>query len=234
MRYPVVTITNRLCQVPDIGAYAGGVRDEVTGGSPFDVVLVAASLGGVHALSRLVSALPADFPAPVLVVQHRSPAAPDLLAGILRRVAAMAVTDAKPGPLRRSTVHVLPPRGGYLFDRHGELSAAEVTRHPADDLVISAAQRFGRRACAVVLTGTGSDGASGLRAVKAAGGATLAQSPGEARAPGMPTAAAATGCVDLVLPLRVLAPALVSLVMAPGAAPMFNLPPRPWAELAVS
>lgn len=200
--------------------------------SPFDVVVLAASMGGVPALSELVAALPVDFPAPVLVVQHRSPA-PDLLADILGRACAMPVLDASPGPLRDSAVHVLPPRGGYLVDEHGELVPTETTRKPADDVAISVARRFGARSCAVVLTGRGNDGAAGIRAVKAAGGTTLTQTPGEARAPEMPTAAVATGCVDLVLPLRVLGSALVSLAMAPGAVQMFTLPPRPWADLAV-
>lgn len=199
---------------------------------PFDAVVVAASLGGVSALSRLVAQLPADFPAAVIVVQHRSPE-PDLLRGVLGRVSQMPVVDGAPGSAAVSVVHVLPPRGGQVFDSTGHLREDPPSGHPADEVMTSAARAFGQRVCAVVLTGRGNDGALGVRGVKAAGGMTLAQAANEARAPEMPTAAAATGCVDLVLPLRVIGPALVSLAMAPGAAQMFALPPRPWADLAV-
>lgn len=145
----------------------------------------------------------------------------------------MPVVDGAPGRPEASVLHVLPPRGGRVFDAAGNLCDAVGPGRPADEVMVSAARAFGPRVCAVVLTGRGNDGAIGVRAVKGAGGMTLAQAASDARAPEMPTAAAATGCVDLVLPLRVIAPALVSLAMAPGAAQMFALPPRPWADLAV-
>lgn len=199
--------------------------------APFDAVVVAASFGGVKALSELLSGLPTEFPVPVLVVQHRYPT-PDLLSGLLRRVCPLPVVGSRPGPLQPATVHVLPPRGGHVLDPAGRIMAAGGSGRPGDDIMVSAARAFGARVCALVLTGRGNDGAAGIRAVKRAGGVTIAQAPGEARAPEMPTAAAATGCLDLVLPLRVLAPALVALAMARGAAQMFTLPPRPWAHLA--
>lgn len=199
---------------------------------PFDVVVAAASFGGVTALSELVARLPAAFPVPVLVVQHRA-AAPDVLADILRwrgTLPVRAMTAAADEPLGAG-VHVTAPRTRYTC-AGGRWSAAGETVAPADDLMAAAAEAFGARTCAVALTGRLSDGARGVRAVKRAGGRVLVQSPSDARAPDMPRAAVATGCADLVVPLRVLPAALVALTMAPGAIDMFPRAPRPWADLS--
>jgi two-component system chemotaxis response regulator CheB len=83
-----------------------------------------------------------------------------------------------------------------------------------------------------VLTGRLDDAASGVRALKRHGGRSVVQDPGTAQAPDMPLAALATGCVDLVMPLAHIAPTLVALTMAPGAADLFRVPPPPWANLA--
>ena len=70
-----------------------------------------------------------------------------------------------------------------------------------------------------------------MRVLKRHGGRTIAQDPATAHAPSMPLAALATGCVDLVMPLAHIAPALIALTMAPGAADLFRVPPSPWANL---
>jgi two-component system chemotaxis response regulator CheB len=85
---------------------------------------------------------------------------------------------------------------------------------PSIDLLFqSAAESYGARVLAVVLTGTGIDGAAGVRAVKAAGGFVIAQDPATAEHRGMPEAARRTGCVDLLLPLAAIGPAIVDAVM---------------------
>jgi two-component system, chemotaxis family, protein-glutamate methylesterase/glutaminase len=84
---------------------------------------------------------------------------------------------------------------------------------------------------AVILTGRLSDGAAGVRAVRRAGGRVLVQDPDDAQAPGMPSAALATGCVEHALPLSLVAPALVAYTMAPGAADLLAVPVPPWARL---
>jgi two-component system chemotaxis response regulator CheB len=89
------------------------------------------------------------------------------------------------------------------------------TRPAADPLFASVARAYGRRALAVILTGMGVDGAAGARAVKTGGGRVLAQDPATAQEDGMPCAAIATGCVDSVLPLELIGPALLALRMAP-------------------
>ena len=102
----------------------------------------------------------------------------------------------------------------------------------ADPLITSVAERCAGRALCVVLTGRLDDGAAGVRALKHRGGRAIAQEPGTARAPGMPMAAVATGCVDLVLPLERIPHALIALTMAPGAAALLRVPPPPWATPA--
>ena len=198
---------------------------------PFDVVVLAASTGGIRALRQVVSGLPAGFPTPVLVVQHRAPGPEDLLTGILRGNAAVPVQRAAPGPLTEG-VHVLPPRTSADLDTDGSLALGSCdSGHCADGTMTSAAAACGARVLAVVLTGRLSDGAAGVRAVRRAGGRVLAQDPADAEAPGMPSAALATGCVEHVVPLRLVAPALVAYTMAPGAADLLSVPVPPWARL---
>ncbi|MGY1704370.1 chemotaxis protein CheB [Geodermatophilus sp. SYSU D00697] len=203
----------------------GGIRP------PFDAVVLAASTGGVRALRTVVAGLPPTFPVPVLVVQHRSPGPRDLLTDLLRASAPLPVRTAETGPVQPG-VTVLPP--GRTADLAGDGSLTvlpSATTEQADRLFAGAARAFGRRVLAVVLTGRLSDGAAGVREVRRAGGRVLVQDPAEAEAPGMPSAALATGCVEHVLPLRMVAPALVAFVMAPGAADLLAVPVAPWASL---
>ncbi|PRY48969.1 two-component system chemotaxis response regulator CheB [Geodermatophilus tzadiensis] len=197
----------------------------------FDVVALAASAGGVRALRTVVSGLPADFPVPVLVVQHRGAGTPELLSEVLRARAALPVRTATSGPLLPG-VTVLPAGTTADLRPDGRLTLrACPTGRTADDLLTGAAAAFGPRVLAVVLTGRLSDGAAGVRAVRRAGGRVLVQDPDDAEAPGMPSAALATGCVEHILPLDLVAPALVAYAMAPGAADLLAVPLPAWARL---
>lgn len=183
----------------------------------FELVVVAASAGGVQALTKLVSDLPAGFPLAVVVVQHLDPDHRSLLVDILSRRARVAVepvderTTIVPG-----TVYVAPPGSHVLVndDRTLSLSKAALVhfvRPSADLLFESAATSYTDRVIAVVLTGTGEDGANGVRAVHEMGGTVMAQDEASAEFFGMPGAAIATGAVDFVLPLDEIVPALVRL-----------------------
>jgi two-component system, chemotaxis family, protein-glutamate methylesterase/glutaminase len=197
----------------------------------FSVVVLAASTGGVRALRTVVAELPADFPVPVLVVQHRGPGTPELLSELLRARAALPVRTATAGHLQRG-VTVLP--AGSTADLHADgylHLRPSPTITTADDLLVGAAAAFGPGVLAVILTGRLSDGAAGVRAVRRAGGRVLVQDPDDAQAPGMPSAALATGCVEHALPLSLVAPALVAYTMAPGAADLLAVPVPPWARL---
>lgn len=161
------------------------------------IVVIGASLGGLSALRSVLHGLPADYSLPVVIVQHRgyqNDHGADLLAQALSRFGPLAVRDAEDkGPVEAGTVFLAP--AGYhlmLEDRHFALSTESVVsyaRPSIDVLFESAAQAYGRGVVAVVLTGTGRDGADGARAVQAAGGQVLVQDPLEAEAPAMPRAA---------------------------------------------
>jgi two-component system, chemotaxis family, protein-glutamate methylesterase/glutaminase len=183
----------------------------------FDVVAMGASAGGVEALHIVVEALPVDFPAAVLVVQHMDPRHRSMLAGLLARRSRLRVKQATSGEVvEPGTVYIAQP-DAHLVVRDGRLLLTDTKQvhfsRPSIDLLFeSVADAYGDRAIAVVLSGTGVDGADGTRAVKAKGGTTIAQSPSSAAHGGMPQAARATGCVDVTLPLEEIGPAIVNLV----------------------
>jgi two-component system, chemotaxis family, protein-glutamate methylesterase/glutaminase len=184
----------------------------------FEIVAVAASAGGLNALSLLVGALPREFPAALLIVQHLDPRHRSLIADILSRRTRLRVKQAEDGePVEPGAVYIAPPDHHLLVngDRTLSLTHTELVhfvRPSADLLFESVAASYKDRAIGVVLSGSGSDGAMGVQAIKKMGGTVLAQDKGTAEFFGMPGAAAETGCVDFALPLQEMAPALVALV----------------------
>ena len=179
------------------------------------LVVVGSSAGGIDALSTLVSTLPADFPAPLVIAQHLDPARPSYLAEILTRRSAL--------PVRPVTDHI-PLEPGVVFvvpaNRHVEITDHAISlrvgsggspRPSVDLLLSSAAAVFGESLIAVILTGTGRDGASGARAVKQAGGTVVIQNPQTAQFAGMP-AAISPPLVDMVADLETIGPLLTDLL----------------------
>jgi two-component system, chemotaxis family, protein-glutamate methylesterase/glutaminase len=203
-------------------------------GTPFDVVVVAASFGGPATVGRIVAGLPADFPAALLIVQHRTPEAGDRFAALIQSRTTLPVRIARNGqPVAAAGVTVLPARHTATVDAAGALRLhLGGGFRLADPLIHSVAEQHGPRALCVVLTGRLDDAAAGVRTLKRHGGRSIVQDPATAKAPGMPCAALATGCVDLVMPVPHIAPTLIALTMAPGAAALFRVPPSPWANLA--
>ncbi len=187
-------------------------------GAARDVVCVAASAGGLQALTELLTALPPGFPAAVAVVQHLHPHAPSMLAPILARKSGLEVVQATDGQaLCRGCVYVAPPDQHLLVNPDGTVSLTRTqlvhfVRPSADLLLESAAASFRTRATAVILTGTGVDGQMGVQAIHKMGGTVIAQDEASSEFFGMPAAAIATGCVDRVLPLRAIAAALIEVV----------------------
>jgi two-component system chemotaxis response regulator CheB len=194
-------------------------------GPAFEIVAVASSAGGLAALTSLLSGLPASFPATVLLVQHLDPRHKSLLADMLSRSTELPVKMAEGGDrLTPGSVFVAPPNYHLLVDPGGTLSLTQselihFLRPSADILFESVASSFPGRAIAVVLSGTGSDGAKGVKAIKNTGGTVIAQDEDTSEFFGMPSAAIATGSVDIVLPLALIAPALVGLVQPPSQPP---------------
>jgi len=181
------------------------------------IVALAASAGGLAALSSVLSGLPADFPAPVLVVQHLDRHHRSWMAEILARRVRLDVRQAQGGEVvRPGMVYIAPPDRHLLVNPQGVLSLSDAAlvryvRPSADLLFSSLAASFGPRVIAVVLSGSGRDGADGVRDVKTEGGKVIAQDEASAEFFGMPGAAIETGVVDRVLPLPEIATALIEL-----------------------
>jgi two-component system, chemotaxis family, protein-glutamate methylesterase/glutaminase len=185
----------------------------------YKIVAIAASRGGLNAISQIVSALPADFPAAIIVVQHLSPQYRSYLAEILSRRTALQVKQAEEGELLRpGTVYIAVPNKHLLVDPNGTLSLSDTAkvnfvRPAADKLFTSVAESFKSRAIAVVLTGGDGDGGLGVVAIKKSGGIVIAQDEASCECFSMPQSAINTGTVDFVLPLDAIANQLVSLVI---------------------
>lgn len=181
-----------------------------------DIIVVGASMGGVETLSALVSQLPADLPASLLIVQHTSAHSLGLLGDILsHRGALKAVAAEDRMPLEHGCIYVAPP------DRHLLLTAQGIrvvfgprenrVRPAIDPLFRTAAVHCRSRVIGVILTGLLGDGASGLLAVHRCGGAAVVQSPNDAAHPEMPIRALAAVPTAHQLPMAELAPLLVRL-----------------------
>ena len=168
------------------------------------LVVVGSSAGGIGALSKLVSALPEDFPAPLVIAQHLDPERESNLNEILSRHSTLPVrTVSDEEPLEAGVVFVVPA------NRHVNITDSEIGLQidsagrpkPSVDLLMgTAAGVYGERLIAVVLTGTGSDGTSGARLVSEAGGTVIIQNPETAEFGGMP-GSLAPNTVDIVADL---------------------------------
>jgi len=186
--------------------------------SNFEVIAIATSAGGLKALSQVLSALPPDFLPAIVVVQHLDPRHRSLMADILGRRSTLPVKQAEENDkLQPGKVYIAPPNKHLLVNPDGSLSLTQselvhFVRPSADLLFESVAGSFKNRAIAVVLTGTGSDGSMGVRAIKKMGGTVLAQDESSSEFYGMPNAAIQTGCVDFVLSLSEIPSALITLV----------------------
>ncbi|MBC1221058.1 chemotaxis protein CheB [Nostoc sp. UCD121] len=185
----------------------------------FDIVAIAASAGGLTAQIKVLSTLPSEFPAAIAIVQHISPEHPSFMAEILSRRTHITVKQAQEGDyLTPGTAYIAPPNRHLLVNDDGTLSLSQsklvhFLRPSADLLFESVAATYKERAIAIVLTGTGSDGAMGVEAIKKMGGTVIVQDVKTAEFPGMPSAAIQTGNVDFILPLDEISSALVTLVM---------------------
>ena len=197
--------------------------------SPVSLVVgVGASAGGLDAFKQLLGVLPADSGMAFLLVQHLDPTHRSLLTELLAPCTSMPVMDADQGmELRPNTIYIIRPDTA-LAVKNGkiELSTPQLhrgVRLPVDHLFRSLAHNYGSRAAGIVLSGAGSDGSSGLRDLKSAGGLTVAQNPDNSAQTGMPQSAIDTGMVDLVLDIN----------QIPAALQRFsNLPPSAQLETA--
>lgn len=193
-------------------------KSEFNEGKPeFEIVAMASSAGGLKALIAILGQMPAEFPAAIAIVQHLDPRHRSSLVEILSKRTQLTVKSAEESDrIENSVVYVAPPDRHLLVnpDHSLSLSQSELVhflRPSADLLFESVAATYGKQAIAVVLTGTGSDGSTGVKAIKKMGGTVIAQDK-QSEFFGMPSSAIETGVVDFVLPLDEIAEAIVRLV----------------------
>jgi len=159
-----------------------------------DLVVVGSSAGGVAALSTLVSTLNKNFPAPIVLAQHLDPQRPSHLGTILERRSTLPIVivgENPPTPLENGKIYVVPANkhvtvsDGFVLLENDH---ADRPKPSIDRLLSSAAEVYGEHLLAVILTGSGSDGAAGAVEVKNAGGVVIVQNPQTAAYPSMPLA----------------------------------------------
>jgi two-component system chemotaxis response regulator CheB len=184
------------------------------------VIAMAASVGGLKALSVILGGLPADFPAAIAIVMHLSPEHKSVLAEILNGRSQLEVRQAKTGDiLCHSSVFVAPPNHHLFVVKGGRLrlsspSAEKVhyARPSAEPLFASVAEIYRKNAIAAVLTGGDGDGSFGVQIIKEKGGKVIAQDRLTSQDFSMPETSIETGEVDFILPLNEIAPKLIKLV----------------------
>lgn len=182
------------------------------------LITIAASTGGPQALRTVLGSLPANFPVPIVIVQHISDGFTSGLADWLDGALNLKVVIASAGEKLKPGCAYLAPEG-FHSGVTGSYTLEQIERAPmagfrpsATVLFESASRTFGGAHLAVILTGMGNDGVEGLRSVKQTGGCVIAQDEGSCVVYGMPKAAADAGVVDVVLPLNEIGPELLKAV----------------------
>ncbi len=188
------------------------------------VVGIGASAGGLSALEELFNHLPVDSGAAFVVIQHLSPDFKSLMKELLERRTEMAVYRVTEGmELQPNSVYLIPPGKNLVVEanllRLEERKKDKNNKHelnfPIDLFFKSLAKNYGENSIGVILSGSGSDGTRGLRAINEAGGIALVQTPETAEFDGMPRSAIATGVVNQILPPLELAQLIYQCIVSP-------------------
>ena len=182
--------------------------------SGYELIVIGASWGGLHAVGEILAGLPGDFGPTVLVVQHRADDAQDLLSGLLDRRGPLPVREVEDKDALHSSCVLVAPAGYHVLveDDHFALSTEAEVRfsRPSIDVTLeTAADALGPALVGVVLTGANDDGAEGLAAVRRRGGYAIVQNPDTATASTMP--AAARDSASVVLEMAQIAPLLIEM-----------------------
>lgn len=169
------------------------------------IIGIGSSAGGLEAIRELVATLPTDLQVAYVVVQHMSPHHKSLMTELVARQTTLMVRDVIDGSVPESNIiYVTPPKTDVVY-KDGKLNLVDPSHEVAspkpsvDRFLLSLADEHGEKSMAIILSGTGTDGAYGVQAIREAGGITIAQDTESAKYDGMPMAAMQTGCVDLVL-----------------------------------
>ncbi len=202
---------------------------EIVPAAPFSIVGLGASAGGLEAYEQFFSHMPARSGLGFVLVSHLDPGHVSILTEILQRSTAMPVLEAQDQMrVAADTVYVIPPnRDMAIFHGALQLSMPEVPRGqrmPIDAFLRSLAEDQGERAVGIILSGTGTDGTLGLRAILGAGGVTLVQEPATAKYDGMPASAIKAGYASHVLPVEKMPATLVAGAHRQAPLPEAKLP----------
>ncbi len=194
-----------------------------TAGKSFPIVGLGASAGGLEALEKFIASVPADGGIAFIVVTHQHPGHVSMLPELLQKHTPMRVKIATDGAIVQPNHAYLSPSEGYLAILNGTLHVMEPgepgsLRLPIDYFFRSLAEDQKERAIGIVLSGTGTDGTLGLKAIKGAAGMTMAQDPKSAKYSGMPISAIDTGMVDYILPVDEMPGQLLGYVKGPYVA----------------
>jgi two-component system, chemotaxis family, CheB/CheR fusion protein len=209
----------------------GGAEEDAAqeANARFPIVGIGASAGGLAAFEAFFSGMPADTDPGMafVLVQHLAPDHKSILTDLIRRYTRMQVFEVEDGmAVRPNCAYIIPPGRDMAFLNDTlqllEPSAPRGQRLPIDFFFRSLAQDQRERAICIVLSGTGSDGTQGVRAIKGEGGMVMAQNPASTEYDGMPRSAIATGLVDYELPPAEMAAQLIAYVSH-----AFGRPPRP-------
>jgi two-component system CheB/CheR fusion protein len=201
-----------------------------------ELVVVGSSAGGVGALSTLVSTLNKSFPAPIVIAQHLDPQRPSHLGSILERRSTLPiviVSEHGQTKLEGGRIYVVPAnRHVRITDGHVHLEGDDNDRpKPSVDMLLSsAAQSYGEHLIAVILTGSGSDGANGAVDVKNAGGVVIIQNPQTAAYPSMPLSLPPTA-VDHVVEIEQVGPLLYDILHGVSLPPPTEKADNPLRDL---
>jgi two-component system chemotaxis response regulator CheB len=185
---------------------------------PAKAIAIGVSAGGVAALKALLGYLPADFPVPILIVQHTAPDSGNMLALLLDEICEISVKEAEECETIQPGIVYLSPANYHLLvesDRTLSLSVdppVSFARPSIDVLFESAATAYGPELIGVILTGANSDGSRGLKKIKERGGMVIVQDPADALVATMPLAALQTVKADYVVTLEKLGPLLCELL----------------------
>jgi len=189
-----------------------------TCGNGDELVAIASSSGGPEALSIVLSGLPEKLPCPVVIAQHMSDGFITGMVEWLRKTTLLNVKVGADGDaLEAGTVYVSPSEKHMQIRRGRRISltdrrAKDIYRPSCDKLLASAADVYGSRTIGIILTGMGSDGVLGIKSIKEAGGATIAQDQKTSVVFGMPRAAIEGGYVDSILPIEEISAGIVVLL----------------------
>jgi two-component system, chemotaxis family, CheB/CheR fusion protein len=198
-------VTKKRAPIPRRKEKRGPPEPGVSFAASFPIVGVGASAGGLEALSTFLKALPPRTGMAIVVIQHLAPEHESALTQLLSKTTRMTVREVSDGMvLQRNRVYVIPPNKSMTLEsgvlRLLPRERSSIPHHPIDEFYYALAREQKTAAIGVILSGSGSDGTLGLKAIKAEAGVTFAQDPKTAAWPAMPASAIAAGAADFILP----------------------------------